>query len=632
MSPSTSAGPSGKVVSWIFTDTTSSLPLEVYRTSPHLAKQGMPENSPDEPFLFTTTHYTGAEEVCSLGRSLLSSPRPDLSQLSLYSQLLLKAVSSGQMEEGDKERAGECAREILSAAAPSSLTCADLSLLASLEFSQYDFNAALSHLSLAIDQACTRPSLQDDAAVLRVLLGSPAPNDPVAPTLASSPFLSPASLAPLSLLVSIATSATEDLHILLGTELMSTGLADVSMAHAFPLAESPRDFESLCSGLFSSPPSSARVTFFRLRQCLLYHSPTTLSSVPTSVSLRRSLHAILDEWLAVPVLPTTVEPHVDVGVRHTFLAVYQGFRPEEDRDLYEKFVELNRRLCPVLAARPTLRVRAGGGRIRVGVMFSMLAYRRYAPAQILFWGHPVTSALDEIDYVVAGEGFGAETIGDGFSEQVVQFDTVTTRFSLPQADGGGFSLEGMETYPRLYLCGQSVMKMHPSFDEVLVEVLLGDPGGVVVLLSSVKQAVWQRIVRDRLLRKVRDAGIEESRVVFVPQLDRDKYLNLVCSASANIDPFPFGGGVTILESLSCGVEVATDKERQNVWHLATAWTRAMGGGGEGGGGVAQRAIDIAMASAEPGRREKVKRRAFESLHEQDSVLAEWEQFLVRAAG
>lgn len=104
--------------------------------------------------------------------------------------------------------------------------------------------------------------------------------------------------------------------------------------------------------------------------------------------------------------------------------------------------------------------------------------------------------------------------------QVVQFDTVTTRFSLPQADGGGFSLEGMETYPRLYLCGQSVMKMHPSFDEVLVEVLLGDPGGVVVLLSSVKQAVWQRIVRDRLLRKVRDAGIEESRVVFVPQLDR----------------------------------------------------------------------------------------------------------------
>jgi predicted O-linked N-acetylglucosamine transferase (SPINDLY family) len=58
------------------------------------------------------------------------------------------------------------------------------------------------------------------------------------------------------------------------------------------------------------------------------------------------------------------------------------------------------------------------GDLGMDARFSMLAYRRYAPAQILFWGHPVTSALDEIDYVVAGEGFGAETIGDGFSEQV----------------------------------------------------------------------------------------------------------------------------------------------------------------------------------------------------------------------
>ena len=102
----------------------------------------------------------------------------------------------------------------------------------------------------------------------------------------------------------------------------------------------------------------------------------------------------------------------------------------------------------------------------------------------------------------------------------VQFDSTTTKFSLPERALDEPLDLALGEGARVYLCAQSVMKMHPEFDEVLVEILERDKDGVVVLLSNPKQAVWQNIVRDRLLGKVRAAGVAETRVLFVPQLER----------------------------------------------------------------------------------------------------------------
>lgn len=73
-----------------------------------------------------------------------------------------------------------------------------------------------------------------------------------------------------------------------------------------------------------------------------------------------------------------------------------------------------------------------------------LAYQRLAPIQCVFWGHPVTTGMDTIDYFISSELFiedfydppkdgvvsNSEYSNMQFSEQMVLFQSLSTYFVM----------------------------------------------------------------------------------------------------------------------------------------------------------------------------------------------------------
>ena len=137
----------------------------------------------------------------------------------------------------------------------------------------------------------------------------------------------------------------------------------------------------------------------------------------------------------------------------------------------------------------------------------------------------------------------------------------------------------------LYGSLQSLMKMHPLFDRAIVGILRADPSAVILLLRNNRQLAWHRRLRNRLLTALQQSNERHliERVVFVNQRPHAEYMQLLCALDVSLDPFPFGGGVTLCDSFggscanargSCGTPFITSGELQSVHRIGVGLAKA----------------------------------------------------------
>ncbi len=184
-----------------------------------------------------------------------------------------------------------------------------------------------------------------------------------------------------------------------------------------------------------------------------------------------------------------------------------------------------------------------------------LAFARLAPVQCVSWGHPVTTGIPAIDYFISAKSIEPPDAQLHYSERLVLLDRLPTYYWRPHHPATPFTRAefGFPDDARLYVCPQSLFKLHPDFDVVLATLLRRDPKARLLLLSGIHQH-WDRLLSARIARGFPDIA---DRVVFVPRIPQAQFFRLLMMADVILDPPFFGGGNSSYEAFAMGLPIVT---------------------------------------------------------------------------
>lgn len=186
-----------------------------------------------------------------------------------------------------------------------------------------------------------------------------------------------------------------------------------------------------------------------------------------------------------------------------------------------------------------------------------LAFARLAPVQCVSFGHPNTTGIPTMDYFISNDLFEPPDAQEHYSETLVQLRDLPTlayyyRPKVPEglATPESFGLPGEAT---LYVCPQTLYKLHPDFDRILSGILTEDPRGLVVLIAGQFQEFTERL-RERFARAL--PGLDQ-RIVFLPFMAFERFMQLLSLADVVLDSIRFNGMNSSLQAFAAGTPVVT---------------------------------------------------------------------------
>ncbi|GAX60009.1 hypothetical protein SCALIN_C05_0094 [Candidatus Scalindua japonica] len=184
-----------------------------------------------------------------------------------------------------------------------------------------------------------------------------------------------------------------------------------------------------------------------------------------------------------------------------------------------------------------------------------LAFSRLAPVQCVTWGHPVTTGIPNIDYFISSEMAELPGAEKHYTEQLVLPDRLTIYYYRPKLTQELRPREyfGLHKNYNLYVCPQTLFKLHPDFDKTLGNLLRKDKYGLLVLIEG-KYKHWEKMLLDRFSRTFSDVI---ARVKFLPRMATNEYLSLLNISDVLLDPPHYGGGNTSLEAFAFNIPIVT---------------------------------------------------------------------------
>lgn len=186
-----------------------------------------------------------------------------------------------------------------------------------------------------------------------------------------------------------------------------------------------------------------------------------------------------------------------------------------------------------------------------------LAFSRLAPVQCVSFGHPDTTGIPNMDYWVSSENFEPEGVAAHYSEKLFLLRNIGSlayyyRPTLRQP-GKVRSDFGLPDDSHLYLCPQSLFKLHPDFDAILAGILRGDPQGDVLLIEA-RTSAWGELLRQRFQKTIPDVA---GRIRFLSGMSQEDFLTLIALCDVMLDTPYFNGMNTSLEAFAVGTPVVT---------------------------------------------------------------------------
>ena len=187
--------------------------------------------------------------------------------------------------------------------------------------------------------------------------------------------------------------------------------------------------------------------------------------------------------------------------------------------------------------------------------WDLLAYGRLAPLQATFWGHPETTGIPTMDAFLSCDAMEPANGEEHYWERLVRLpgpSLLIGPLAEPAVTGNRADF-GLPEGATLYICPQSLFKLHPDFDRGLAEILRADHKAVVVLLKSPSEAMADHwLARFRL-----SAPDVADRIHFLSFVPKQAFPALLSVCDVMLDPFHYSGGHTTLTAFSVGLPVVT---------------------------------------------------------------------------
>lgn len=185
-----------------------------------------------------------------------------------------------------------------------------------------------------------------------------------------------------------------------------------------------------------------------------------------------------------------------------------------------------------------------------------LAAERQAPVQCVSWGHPVTSGLASVDYFLSSQLIEPPHAAAHYREQLIELPSWPVLYEEPLAPRGLPTRRdfGFAPHENIYLCPQSLFKLHADFDAYLAAILRSDRHGVVVLIDS--RASWRTRLEARFACTAADVS---DRIRFVPAVSSQDFSAMLSAADVVLDTLHFSGGYTSFETIWAETPFVTER-------------------------------------------------------------------------
>lgn len=181
-----------------------------------------------------------------------------------------------------------------------------------------------------------------------------------------------------------------------------------------------------------------------------------------------------------------------------------------------------------------------------------LAALRLAPVQCAAYGHPVATGLATLDYFLSGQLLEPQDAALHYRERLVLLPGLGCEPAAPELPPPAPAPPSRRAQ---LLCLQHLIKLPPSFDPVLAE-LLSRTGAQLQLFS--RSAGISARYRERLSAALRQRGLDPDDCLRIESaLPYADYLALVQQADLVLDSPGFSGGGTSLDALGVGTPVLT---------------------------------------------------------------------------
>lgn len=184
---------------------------------------------------------------------------------------------------------------------------------------------------------------------------------------------------------------------------------------------------------------------------------------------------------------------------------------------------------------------------------------RLAPVQVNGGGHPITSGLATMDYVLSSdlmEPAGAEA---HYTERLVRLPNLASAYPRPAA-GDGTAPAVVQTLKRagriIYLCSQSLYKLLPRDDSMFAAIANAVPEAAFLFISHHEAAITD-FFRQRIAASFARAGADDRRLHFVPTLRQQDFHALNREVDVILDSFAWSGNNSTLEALAFDRPVVT---------------------------------------------------------------------------